>query len=138
MRRHPAMAAALALALGACTGGDNGVNVDIDGAMAFQEDCAVCHGPDGRGGTGFGRSLIVEPPDLTRIAARNGGVFPRDYVLSTIDGFDRGTHFSAAMPEFGAGDMGPLVTVEGPEGMGTPVPLRLLELGLYLESIQRP
>ena len=42
------------------------------------------------------------------------------------------------MPEFGAGDMGPMVTMPGPEGQGTPVPLGLLELGRYIESIQRP
>jgi len=56
-------------------------------------------------------------------------------VLGVIDGFDRGAHFSAAMPEFGAGDMGPTVIVEE-DGLGTPVPARLLALGTWLETIQ--
>jgi hypothetical protein len=70
------------------------------------------------------------------IAARNDGVFPRDQVMSTIDGLDRGAHFSAAMPEFGAGDLGDTVIVES-DGLGTPVPEGLLALTDYLESIQR-
>ncbi|SLN47510.1 c-type cytochrome [Roseisalinus antarcticus] len=125
----------LALALGACT--ETGINTDIDGALAFQQDCAACHGADGTGEGSFGRQLVVTPPDLTRLAARNDGVFPRDYVMTVIDGFTRAEHFSAAMPSFGDGDMGPMVMTEGPEGQGTPVPLRLLELADYLESIQR-
>ena len=82
------------------------------------------------------RGLTVAPPDLTTIAARNGGVFPVDQVMSTIDGLDRGQHFSAAMPEFGAGDLGETVIVEE-QGLGTPVPMKLLVLTEYLESIQQ-
>ena len=105
------------------------------GALAFQADCASCHGVDAKGAGSFGEALIHQPPDLTHLARDNGGVFPRDYVLSTIDGFDRGAHFSAAMPEFGAGDMGPTVIVEE-DGLGTPIPARLLGLALWLESVQ--
>lgn len=105
------------------------------GALAFQQDCAACHGTDARGAGSFGRELLRQPPDLTHLAANNGGVFPRDYVMSTIDGFTRGDHFSAAMPEFGAGDMGPTVIVEE-DGLGTPVPSRLLALAIWLESVQ--
>ena len=83
-------------------------------------------------------NLIAPPPDLTRLSARNGGEFPRDYVMSVIDGYHRGARFSAAMPEFGAGDMGPLITVKGPDGQGTPVPRALLALADYLETLQRP
>jgi hypothetical protein len=56
--------------------------------------------------------------------------------MSTIDGLDRGAHFSAAMPEFGAGDLGETIIVEN-EGLGTPVPMKLLMLTEYLESIQK-
>jgi hypothetical protein len=58
--------------------------------------------------------------------------------MSVIDGFDRGAHFSPAMPEFGATDMGDTVIVERTPGIGTPVPERLLALADYLESIQEP
>ena len=112
------------------------VEEPVDGPMAYMENCASCHGVDGTGGGPAARGLTVAPPDLTAIAARNGGVFPRDQVMSTIDGLDRGTHFSNAMPEFGAGDLGETVIVEN-EGLGTPVPMKLLVLTDYLESIQQ-
>ena len=106
------------------------------GFAFFQADCAACHGVDGRGAGDFGRELFQIPPDLTTLARDNGGTFPRDYVIGVIDGYDRGDHFSRAMPEFGAGDMGPTVIVEGEDGLGTPIPARLLALAAYLESIQ--
>lgn len=106
------------------------------GALAFQQDCASCHGTDARGEGDFGRTLIRVPPDLTTLTQRYGGTYPRDFVMSTIDGYARGDHFSPAMPEFGAGDMGATVIVEQ-DGIGTPVPARLLALANYLESIQR-
>ncbi len=112
------------------------VEEPVDGRTAFLENCASCHGPNGMGGGAAARDLAVAPPDLTTIAARNGGVFPTDQVMSTIDGLDRGAHFSAAMPEFGAGDLGETVIVEN-DGLGTPVPMQLLLLTQYLESIQQ-
>ena len=121
-------AAALALTAG-CVDGLTGASVD--GEKAFMEDCAGCHGADAKGNGPMGEMLLKSPPDLTHLSANNGGVFPRDYVMSTIAGMARAPHFSAAMPEFGAGDMGPIVNVEG-----TPIPARLLALAGYLESVQ--
>ncbi len=108
----------------------------VDGGMAFLEDCASCHNDDARGAGPVGRQLATVPPDLTILARNNGGTFPRDYVMSTIDGFNRNSHFSPAMPEFGEGDMGPTTIVET-NGLGTPVPVRLLALTNYLQSVQR-
>ncbi len=119
-----------ALGLAAC------VEEPIDGRTAYLENCASCHGTNGMGDGPVARGLAVAPPDLTTITARNGGVFPTDQVMSTIDGLDRGQHFSASMPEFGAGDLGDTVIVEN-EGIGTPVPLKLLVLTEYLQSIQQ-
>ncbi len=126
--RYLAILAVLGLA--AC------VEEPIDGRTAYLENCASCHGDDGTGDGPMARALTTAPPDLTMIAARNGGVFPTNQVMSTIDGLDRGEHFSAAMPEFGAGDMGATVIVEE-DGLGTPVPMQLLLLAEYLESIQQ-
>ena len=112
------------------------VEEPIDGRVAYQENCASCHGVDAKGDGPIAAGLTTAPPDLTMIAARNGGVFPTDQVMSTIDGLDRGEHFSTAMPEFGAGDMGATVIVEE-DGLGTPVPMQLLALAEYLESIQQ-
>ncbi|MEL6684381.1 MAG: cytochrome c [Pseudomonadota bacterium] len=119
-----------ALSLTAC------VEEPLDGRTAYLDNCASCHGTTGKGDGPAARGLAVAPPDLTTIAARNGGVFPTNQVMSTIDGLDRGAHFSAAMPEFGAGDLGETVIVES-QGLGTPVPMKLLVLTEYLESIQQ-
>ena len=127
------------LALIACAATAACVQTDepINGQMAFMESCAGCHGSDARGAGDVGQTLDIVPPDLTTVAARNGGVFPRDAVMSTIDGLTRRPHFSADMPEFGAGDMGDTIIVENADGTGTPVPERLLALADYLESLQR-
>lgn len=105
------------------------------GTALFQANCASCHWADASSMGDFGQKLFTMPPDLTVLAEDNGGVFPRDYVLGVIDGFDRGPHFSAAMPEFGAGDMGPTVIVEE-NGLGTPIPARLLALATWLKTVQ--
>ncbi|QQA41302.1 c-type cytochrome [Pelagovum pacificum] len=109
----------------------------VDGAMLFQQDCAACHGADAMGDGPFGHQLIRQPPDLTRLTERAGGTFPRNYVMSVIDGYHRDASFSAAMPEFGASDLGPMIVVEEEPGIGTPVPARLWALADYLESVQR-
>lgn len=106
------------------------------GAMLFAQNCAACHGAGGAGDGPMAAGLSVPPPDLTAISLRNGGVFPRNQVASIIDGLDRGEHFAAAMPEFGAGDLGPLVMTDD-GGNPVPIPADLLALTEYLESIQR-
>ncbi len=109
---------------------------EVSPRAAFMEDCSGCHGPTGEGSLALGLDLDPPAPDLTTLAARNGGVFPRDYVMSTIDGLMRGAHFSDAMPVFGEGDLGDTVIIENPDGTGTPVPTRLLALADYVESLQ--
>ena len=110
----------------------------VSGRAAFLDNCASCHGADATGGGPAAQGLSPPPADLTRIARRNGGAFPRDRVMSVIDGYRRGSHVSAAMPVFGDGDLGPTVIVENPDGTATPVPETLLALTDYLESIQAP
>ena len=122
------------LALMACVPADP--HQDVSGRNAFLENCTSCHGLDGTGTGAMAEGLDPRPADLTRISARNGGTFPRDRVMSIIDGFNRGGHFSAAMPQFGETDLGETVILENPDGTGTPVPQTLLALADYLESIQ--
>lgn len=110
---------------------------EVSGQRSFMENCAACHGADGTGGGVAAPGLSTQPPDLTMLSARNDGVFPRDYVMSTIDGFARGSHFSPDMPAFGDGDLGEVVIVEIEEGIGTPIPVELLALADYLQSLQK-
>jgi mono/diheme cytochrome c family protein len=106
-----------------------------EGAQLFAENCAACHGADARGGGPETFGLGKEPPDLTRIAARNGGEFPRARILSVIDGYRQGAHTGRIMPEFGAELGGDLVPVDI-DGTMTPTPRALAALLAYLESIQ--
>ena len=123
------------LALIACVPADP---APVSGRAAFLDNCASCHGADARGTGPAAAGLSPAPADLSRIAQRNGGAFPRDRVMSVIDGYRRGSHFSAAMPVFGDGDLGPTILVENLDGTATPVPEVLLALTDYLESIQAP
>ena len=123
------------LALIACVPADP--HEEVSGRNAFLENCASCHGLGGTGDGQAAEGLDPPPANLTTIAARNGGTFPRDRVMSIIDGYRRGGHFNPAMPQFGEMDLGEMVVVENPDGTGTPVPATLLALADYLESIQQ-
>lgn len=101
---------------------------DVAGRADFQTLCAGCHGADGTGGGGAA--------DLTRIAERDGGAFDYARVMSHIDGYTR-TDAGEAMPEFGALLDGGTVLVDLGDGVLTPTPVRLYELALYLEAIQK-
>jgi Cytochrome c len=52
----------------------------------YQTYCAVCHGVDGKGDGALTDRLRVRPPDLTLLARRNKGTFPKDMVYRVIDG----------------------------------------------------
>jgi mono/diheme cytochrome c family protein len=123
------------LALAACMPPDP--HEPVSGRNAFLDNCSACHGLHGTGNGPAAEGLDPRPADLTTIAARNGGVFPRDLVMSNIDGFHRNARFNPAMPQFGELDLGETVMVENADGTGTPVPEVLLALADYLESIQQ-
>lgn len=108
------------------------------GHTLFDENCASCHGPDAKGDGPLAAGLEATVPDLTTLSARHDGVFPRVYVMSTIDGYSRGQHGAQVMPEFGERDLGPVVVIEDGDGNGIPVPVTLLALADYIESLQTP
>jgi len=126
----------VALVVALCVGGAEATEVaDSTGEQNFQRFCAACHGSAGKGDGPVATALINGAPDLTQIAQRRNGQFPRDIMKNTIDGrFRIDAHGSESMPvwgyEFyvteGAGNFSD-VTVEG-----------IID-GLvdYLESIQQ-
>jgi mono/diheme cytochrome c family protein len=104
------------------------------GDRLYQIHCMNCHGEDGRGHGPLRSDLRIRPTDLTRIARRNGGVFPQDEVLAAIDGRQevRG-HGLRHMPVWGL-----TFRVEGKvASQEEDVRVRLRELAAYLRSIQR-
>lgn len=112
---------------------------EVSGRADFRTYCAACHGAEGRGDGPVAADLAVRPADLTGIAARNGGLFPRVRVMSTIDGYTRSDQHGATMPEMGPLiEEGALVLVDTGDGVMTPTPARLVALADYLETIQEP
>src|SRR5690349_2266089 len=101
------------------------------GPELYKAYCATCHGKDGKGGGPTAASLRNTPPDLTRIAARNGGTFPFLAVQKIISGEQPGqaTHGTREMPVWG-----PLFSeVSWDQDLGR---VRIYSLAMYLETIQ--
>lgn len=73
----------------------------IAGEEAFFHLCAGCHGMEATGDGPMAEILKVPPPDLTRLALGNGGVFPVFRVVRQIDGRDPMLAHGGEMPLFG-------------------------------------
>lgn len=72
------------------------------GEQLYARFCASCHGASGQGDGVVAKSLSVMVPDLTRIARRQGGMFPEEQVRRIIDGRDtRPPHGNRTMPVWG-------------------------------------
>src|ERR1700676_3004498 len=73
------------------------------GPELFKAYCATCHGKDAKGNVPVAASLRIAPPDLTRIAVRNGGAFPFLLVQKIISGEQQPptTHGTREMPVWG-------------------------------------
>ena len=54
------------------------------GKEMFDSNCAVCDGLDGRGNGPAVAAMKVVPPDLTQLAAKNGGKFPTYPIQNSI------------------------------------------------------
>ena len=107
-----------------------------EGAALYSENCAQCHGADGRGQGPWAAAMNPPPTDLTQLS--ENGEFPRAHVLSVIDGYDRTGLPGKEMPEFGLLLRGDTVPVDVGDGVMTPTPRPLAALMVYLESIQEP
>lgn len=72
------------------------------GNELYAGSCSACHGIYADG-TGPAAAAIPQTiPDLRLLAARNGGVFPREQVTRIVDGRDiLNVHASGTMPSWG-------------------------------------
>ncbi len=103
----------------------------IQGPDLYAAYCAVCHGADAKGHGPMAAELKKAPPDLTKLAARRGGMFPMEEVRQIISGeTTRGSHGTREMPVWG-----PIFSqVTRDQDLGH---VRVDNLARYLEEIQK-
>lgn len=105
--------------------------ISIRGPALYKAYCASCHGTDAKGRGPMAPWLKVPPPDLTRIAARNGGKFPLERIDRVISGEEKlpGGHGTRSMPVWG-----PVFSqVTRDQDLGR---VRIDNLARYLQNIQ--
>jgi len=70
------------------------------GQQMYREYCAACHGENATGGGPAASACTVKPPDLTKLAAQNGGKFPYNHFYAVMQFGTQLTtaHSSADMP----------------------------------------
>jgi len=74
----------------------------LSGLETYEQLCSSCHGVDAHGEGPVAPLMKVGVPDLTRLAARDGGEFPAEDVRRIIDGrSDRRAHGPRDMPVWG-------------------------------------
>jgi len=104
----------------------------LAGADSFELYCEACHGSGGRGDGPVASELRTSPPDLTTLARRSGGAFPRDRVRGFVEGTGRpvAAHGTTEMPIWG-----PMFRAfESDARVGE----RITNLVAHVESLQAP
>lgn len=104
----------------------------VAGHDNFNAYCAPCHGRGGKGDGPVASTLTTPPADLTKLAFRNNGAFPRVLVREFV------THGNPAIAAHGSSEMpiwGP--TFRSLEASDTLVAMRISNIVAYLESIQQ-
>ena len=112
---------------------------DIEaGRLQFDDKCAVCHGPEGKGDGVLAQTLNQQPADLTRLSVSNGETFPRSETFAKIWGRDDeiiSTHQMSEMPAFyDAPVFGHDKDFESNAGRLSPAQIR--DIIAFLETIQ--
>lgn len=109
-------------------------SISIDslvGRDSFEMYCASCHGPMGRGDGPVASELRARPADLSALAQRNDGAFPRDRVRRLVAGDSAlSAHGTSEMPVWG-----PMFRMFESDAR---VRERIENLLTHLESLQRP
>lgn len=108
------------------------ISPSLAGADLYRTYCSTCHGRGGKGDGEVANRLKTPPADLTLIARRNGGTFPRQRIEDFIAYGDVTTaaHGEPDMPIWA-----PIFAALAPSPEKL-VTIRIENLVTYLESIQ--
>jgi mono/diheme cytochrome c family protein len=101
------------------------------GKQLFNEYCASCHGPDGKGLGPVAPLFRKPPPNLTILSKQNQGHFPEDRVTKIL-------YFGTGFPSHGSMEMpvwGPVFKIVENYNEAA-VQMRIKNLCDYLKSIQ--
>jgi mono/diheme cytochrome c family protein len=140
-KRSLATNAATALALSAVTFFSTGaIAQDLTLAQwTYKENCAVCHGLDGKGYGPVADILTTKPSNLTALAQQNDGVYPFGRVYQVIDGRAQVTgHGTTDMPVWGSHFRVEAVPATRHPGINAEevVQGRILGLVYYIQTLQ--
>ena len=126
----------LAVSAGMAQADDSAITL---GKSVYNSLCAVCHGPDAKGGGQVGELFAVKPPDLTKLAAANDGKFPFAAAYEVVIlGMEAPGHGPSEMPIWGDYFMADALKDRGVSESDaiTMAAGRALSVVYYLESIQ--
>ncbi len=102
------------------------------GKSMFNDYCASCHGPDGKGLGPVAPLFRKPPPDLTVLTRNHGGQFPKERVAHTLQ-------FGPGIPAHGSTDMpvwGPIFRIVENYNEAA-VRMRIENLCNFIESLQQ-
>ena len=106
------------------------------GLSLYMDYCATCHGLEAEGDGPMAPSLLLQPPDLTRLAMRNGGELPIWRIISRIDGRDPLVSHGSPMPIYGDFFEGRDVAVKAETGQPIMTSQPIVDLLAFLETVQ--
>ena len=109
---------------------------DQIGKELYLENCASCHGADGKGAGDIAKYMNVAPTDLTGLAAGNDGEFPFLSVMQIVDGRSGARGHGTEMPVWGDAFMSQQDPMPGDYSGVLEVRGRILSLVNYLEALQ--
>jgi mono/diheme cytochrome c family protein len=107
------------------------------GKETYDRYCATCHGADAAGGGPMAPVLLLQPPDLTGLSARNEGVFPVTRVVMRIDGRDPLVSHGSPMPVYGDFFVGEELSLKTESGQPILTSPAVVDLVAYLQGLQQ-
>ena len=122
----------LALVAGPAAAGD-----PERGAELFRGHCAACHGAAAEGDGPMVEILEVAPPDLTALAAVEGGTFPLERVVRSIDGRTMILSHGGTMPLFGTILGGEAAVIDAADGTPVITKAAVIDIAAWLQAIQQ-